>query len=210
MKNHAAGIIMNLRNLVLLVSFAILTVNCARWTFYSFYAQEQPPVWNEDTKATGPFARAFYWRCDSVHVWADIVIARETILLGPPLLPVIPLGFYSTPSDTFDFRLWVSYGQDSSFIEFPDIAIRIDSSSELVSPAYTFLPHLPRKAIGASRWRECWGDIEYGYKFRIPGPRPNLIQVCFLKPYKGCRIPTLVYIHRSNSEYEPFALHPGG
>jgi hypothetical protein len=201
----------------LLLCSAILIVGCSVLQFAEFYKQARPVTWkilsfDEDR------VYAYSTEFDSTSLRVRTLDAGSWGMFGPPLVPIIPLPRSSWFSDslTIYFDIQAMTSAESLQVQFPSIAIRLDSAIQLVSPADSFLVQASISRIrdeGLYHWEfRAFSQkplLNYMYKFRIKKYPRSTLEVVFLEPYFGHVIPPIKYIRTSEVHYKPILLPHG-
>lgn len=190
----------------------VLLMGCSRLIFFNYFNQLRPESWRVLSEKEDPIF-AYEYKCEMFSMRMRTIDRGTWSMVGPPLIPILPLGLFSrSDSKTLYFDIEVTNFVDSIKIDFPTLAIIIDSSSKINFPIDSFLVQQDFERIreeGLYHWDFKFGALNYMYKFNMDGYADKSIDIVFLKPYLDCNIPTLKYVVQSVTKYQPFIIPSG-
>ncbi len=203
---------------LLTISFAFTITGCSSLNFVKYFKQSNPITWNILSNEEDD-AYAYECNCDSFSLRIKTLDRGSWALIGPPLIPIIPVDFLSSEPDTSIIFFYIEISTpDSVANEAPEIALSTDSGKSWIFPfnVEKLLENLFIQQRGNPPGRIRQSQFPNGhlrtvqYRFRIPEYPPETIQIKFFKPYYGCNIPTILYEQSSETQYRAIYMPPLG
>lgn len=108
---------------LLTISFAFTITGCSSLNFVKYFKQSNPITWNILSNEEDD-AYAYECNCDSFSLRIKTLDRGSWALIGPPLIPIIPVDFLSSEPDTSIIFFYIEISTpDSVANEAPEIAL---------------------------------------------------------------------------------------
>jgi hypothetical protein len=207
--SRKAGIPLQItRTIFLLIFFCgiLSAVGCSRLTFKTEFVEQEPKSWPEDTSY---YARKTYkFATASTNLRVASLPSKSVTVIGVPVIPLVP---FCTGEDKCFLFLEVNPVDSISNANPPKIAIRVDSSDQLMYPAACVNTRTDSKKLGEeksfywdARFYHEKNNTVFVYKFDLNVDTVDVFTILFTEQYLNHEVPSIAYVKQHFTEYRPF------